>query len=258
MHEHETKMCAAQGINQRMPWICWEKANYMLAVTKDIKRSLLNTVTGFFGNFCLFIIALCHSPLKNQKRLSWCNLTSFTNKTTLMKIPESLDRQTEYFHYIHLKSNINSTTSRKCIHLTYLQWSYILLNNPKLAAAWSSSSMKIYLCLLEKVEHDIQVLTSTHRVNLCALPSNRTGFEMYLFKQVNRYIRGHFTDCTWRQPPSSSISREQLHTGKQGLTNVESEQENLSRKYIQMKERKDRLCILSSPSSSSLPSNNVS
>lgn len=81
---------------------------------------------------------------------------------------------------------------------------------------------------------------------------------MYLFKQVKRNVRGHFTTSTWRQPPSSSISREQSHSGHRGLTDVESEQENPSRKSMQMKERKDRLCVLFSPSSSSLPSNNVS
>lgn len=30
---------------------------------------------------------------------------------------------------------------------------------------------------------------------------------MYLFKQVKRNVRGHFTKGTWRQPPSSSVSR---------------------------------------------------
>lgn len=70
---------------------------------------------------------------------------------------------------------------------------------------------------------------------------------MYLFKQVKRNVRGRFTNGTWRQPPSSSISREQSHTGHQGLTDVESEQENPSRKYMQMKQRKDRHCILFPP-----------
>lgn len=129
MHEHETKTCAVQGSNQRIPWICSEKADYMPAVMKDIKRLLLNTVTGFFGNFCLFVIALCCSPLKNQKRLSWCNLT--TNKSTLMKIPESLDGQTEYFHYIHLKSKLNSTTSRKCSHVNLVVMELHLAKQPQ-------------------------------------------------------------------------------------------------------------------------------
>lgn len=132
MHEHETKLCAVQGINQRMPWICWEKADYMPAVTKGVKRSLLKTVTGCFGNFCLFIIALCRSLLKNQKRLS-CDLTSFTNKTTLLKIPENLDRHTDNFHYINLKSMINSTTSRKCIHVNLFAVEIPLAKQPQIS-----------------------------------------------------------------------------------------------------------------------------
>lgn len=44
------------------------------------------------------------------------------------------------------------------------------------------------------------------------------------------------------------LSAEQSHTGHPGLTDVESEQENPSRKHMPMKERKDRHCILVSPS----------
>lgn len=28
MHEDKTRMCVVQGINQRMLWICWGKAEY--------------------------------------------------------------------------------------------------------------------------------------------------------------------------------------------------------------------------------------
>lgn len=46
-----------------------------------VRKGTNNTATGFFGNCCLLVIALYHSPLK-YKRILGGNLTNFTNDTT--------------------------------------------------------------------------------------------------------------------------------------------------------------------------------
>lgn len=76
-------------------WIYWEKADYKPAVIKDTDIAIKH-VTGFFVNFCLFIIVPCHNPLKPRKYYPDVILPI---SQTGMKIPRSLDRQTEYFHY---------------------------------------------------------------------------------------------------------------------------------------------------------------
>lgn len=77
------------------------------------------------------------------------------------------------FIIINLKNKINSTTSRKLIHINLFAMELHIVEQSRIR---SSNSMKTYLWLLEKAEYHIKILIAYTELTFVCCPLKQNWF----------------------------------------------------------------------------------